>query len=523
MTSKILNKKIIVLKNEIQVILTKISTEEILDNRDNLINEKENKLKELMEMNAQLIDEENIKKEVEYKKIVKMSDAMEFARVKNKSNRNELLTNFKENREKAKDDFEKYKKTEDDFKKIDSVLYPGFLFFKKEIVDNYGVCPYVTPICMDEDNIKAWLDNKSDNGKLYYDLYEKIIERKEYNFNMNKKNDLEIYFLEMHKRVFTENQEMLYSDSLKYLEEYINCAIKTKKMKEKFKLIINNQSIIVLETGLRVNEFISLKNNINIPVNNQIDENIESITYKFISESYNSKLEEYKTVKDDIINSKKYIDNTMKNLKQELNESLFNYINKPKTCVQESSNLTKKWSLLTTDEKSNRYESFIKYFVSKFLLQPKLLDISKKDETILLLTNLFQNFAFKQKDIKWNIKMGIIEKIHILKWDDVKKECFIENKIINVKENILIGQKKPSSVKTIFNKDNEKIINEEIVKYILSKLDDEHSIKEHLIKEIKENFIEILKLKLRLKRITINDKSKINKQFDEIYNIILQN
>ena len=79
--------------------------------------------------------------------------------------------------------------------------------------------------------------------------------------------------------------------------------------------------------------------------------------------------------------------------------------------------------------------------------------------------------------------------------------------------------KKASSIRTVLNKDTNKIINEELMKHLI--VAKKHKkLKEEYIKDLKDKFLEKIKDKLKLKRIMINDRTEINKKFDEIYNII---
>ena len=105
---------------------------------------------------------------------------------------------------------------------------------------------------------------------------------------------------------------------------------------------------------------------------------------------------------------------------------------------------------------------------------------------------------------------------------DTKINLPVDNIVNDVNNNLKI--KKISSIKTILNKKNEEIINEEIIKYILLKLNCKKDTLDKLdTNDLKTSFIEILKLKLKLKRITNNDKTLIYKKFDEIYSVIINN
>jgi hypothetical protein len=543
MSSKLLNKQINILKNDVQDIITRLA-----DNFDEmLLQDKNAKLKELRDLTEQyniaLNQEQEKKKNTEYKKVCRAVDGIEYARVKNKPNRSELMSNIKENREKAINDFNKFKKIEEEYSLLDIKEFPGFLFFQKNISDTYGLCPYIKIESENHKNTikqnrEEWLKSTSDNGKIYYDLYDKIILEKELNALIQEKFQLETFLNTFQDNILNDSQSKLLKDSIEYLKEYLECIIKTKKIKEKFKIIVNNLSTLVIETGLCINKYLSLKYELEIPINSNANETNGSITTnsqtRFLTEEYELKVDSYKMIKEKIVNSKKYITNVKQNLKQELYDHLLNL--KPRLEKQIGNHIGKKWSQLTVENRNERYDSFSKFFVSKFLIIPELLDKSKQDQIIESLSKLLKESDIKFKHLKWNVTGGIIEKIHILKWDNEKELFYLDLPKEEVKE-LGSSTKKPASTKTIINKEMEKVINEEIVKFVISKLNTKTKTKsssstspltttsetEKDIKTLKERFLEILKLKLHLKRITVNDKIQIFKKFDDIYGVILNN
>jgi hypothetical protein len=113
----------------------------------------------------------------------------------------------------------------------------------------------------------------------------------------------------------------------------------------------------------------------------------------------------------------------------------------------------------------------------------------------------------------WNIGNGVITQIKNLKYDDQRgfylelPETKTENEIVNLKR---------ISNKTLFTKENEKIINEEILSFILkNKGDVKDDTKDALINTIKE--------KLKIKKIFNDDKKKIFKTYDDILKVVLEN
>lgn len=553
-TPSLLQQKIKILKNEIQ---------ELMNDPECNSDLKDDKMLELQNLTLQLKD---TRLNNEYNKICRTTDSMEYTRLKNKSNSIELLSNIKDKREKAKEEFEKIKEIDDKYTILENKLFdetnlhiPGFLFFHKEVLDNYGMCPYIdideTKLNSSADiieNRNKWINNQIDQGKLYKNIYDKIINKNNYHEYVKKSTELISYFENIHDSLFTESQQKIFTDSLSYLQEYSDCSIKTKKIKEKFKIVINNISILVMETGLNIHTYLYLKMNVEIPINNI---KTSSVKKDFINtgiiEYYNKHLEEFVLNKEHIANSIRYINNVTNELKYALSGYLYNKSIKSKTeSIKYTGKYFKKWSLLLENEKIERLEYFSDYFVQKYLVHSKLIEPLdgpiKIEELSKILVDSYKNKLLKYKYIKWNITNGIIEKIFALKYNDDDKKFFLDIKDTVTtstssttnssvgrtttdtseqdemhQENVTVT-KKPVSTKTIFNKTNEKIINEEIIVFII-KNNNKSSDKPANLTELKELFHESIKLKLKLKRINARDKQKIYEKFDEVFNVIKNN
>jgi hypothetical protein len=521
--SKQLNKKISSLKTEIQGILNALDEEEVLERVEQLTNEKNIKLSELQKAhNNYIIElelEKEIKKENDYKKVCRTSDTFEYTRLKNHPNRNELLNSFKDKRQKAKEDFDNFKKLEEEYSALDSKNVPGFLFFNKDVIDAYTLCPYIRLEGDFENNRKEWLNKTLDKGEKYYSLYNIVINESNYKSEIELKQSLEMTFDRIQESILTDSQKGIYTNTLVMFQEYLDCSVKTKKVKDKFKIIINNISILVNETGLPINDYWSLRYDNYIPINT-LNDDVKKYTLDrtsiFVIDEYTNNIIKYSKVIDNIVHCQKYITNVKKHLKQELYEYLTN--SKPVIEKQIPNYVNKKWSELKAEEKTERLESFSKYYVNKFLVCSNLIPLEEKETTVEKLISLLKISDIKFKDLKWNVKGGMIERIGILKWDDTKKSLFIEKTEVKPKDKV---PQKRCSIKTLFTNANEEVINEEIVKFIVSKLNSKNV--EINTKESKETLLENVKVKLQLKRITVNDKLQIFKKFDDIYSVISQN
>lgn len=363
---------------------------------------------------------------------------------------------------------------------IDPPELPGFLFFDKKIINKYTMCPFIK---LNETttresilaNRKDWLNNTIDNGKIYYDLYNTIIKKTEIIQLKESYLNTQIICNNIIDNIFNELQKKLYKESLEYLTQYTNATIKTKKIKELFKILINNISILVIETQLNIHLYLSLIYKCDIPINN-LNSNINENINIFLCESFNEKVTEYKEIIESITLKERFIINTTKNLQLELYEYLNN--NPIQIINQIGKYNNKKWSELTVDEKNDRFESFSKYFVQTYLISTNLLDISQKNDTIENLYNILlqshmsikkikkikilqqeqeeqqeqqeqeeqeqELIKLKSKDIRWNIKSGIITKIASLQWDDKYKKLFIQSEVLHGQEDtdVKVNQKR---------------------------------------------------------------------------------
>ena len=528
----ILTQRIAFLKNNIQEIIDKCISSSDAEFIDTLNNRKIEYMSELeMAMKDLKLSKDKTRKDNEYKKVMRANDSMEYHRIKKKPNSTELLGELKKKREKAQNDFEKMTHIEDMYSSKEQELcpnMPGFLFFHKDIIDTYGMCPCI--ILTDNVNNERlnWLDNQDDNGQLYRYLYDKYILKAEHNTLLVQKQDLESYFNKLHSDYLSTSQFNLLQSSEEYLTEYISSNVKTKKIKDKFKIIVNNISSIVIETGLNINEFVSTYYGIYIPVNIRKDqENIElSSTGEFMTTMYNDKVLEYKKILESIEISHKFINNSSNNLKQELYQYIYNQIHVKKVSLYQKGKYFKKWSELKDDEKLDRYHEYISYFIHKYLVEPGLIEGNDIDISINTVKSLITDNVkrLKFKDIKWNVKRGVIEQIYPLKFKEEDKTFYLtkEKVVVVEEESSKPKTKKVSSVKTLINKEAEKVINEDLVMYIIhlkknKKLDVDN------LKTLKDEFLEKLKIKLYVKRITVNDKIQIFKKFDDIYSVITNN
>jgi hypothetical protein len=161
------------------------------------------------------------------------------------------------------------------------------------------------------------------------------------------------------------------------------------------------------------------------------------------------------------------------------------------------------------------------------MVAEKLIDEKDAPDKAGNLLNVIKT-AFLQKKLtyksfKWNAKEGIIQNIICIKYDKETGGFFttLQDNLPKPKEDKEPKSKKKVSVRTIITKDNERIVNEEVLNYLVTKLQkDKNPTRE---KADKEECIERIKNKLFVKKITANDKIIIGEIYENIFNVVVAN
>lgn len=498
-------------------------------------------------------------------------DNLEYqsAKTKGKSVAIDNVKKAKELREKTRNKYLEYLEIEKEYIKNDSEKFPGYLFLHSSILKEYGICPFInykngqieeTQETVEELRLK-WLKETKDEGILYFNLFNDIVNKDKLQKLYNNKIELEQKIESFIKEQFSESQYVFYTKSIEFIKEWFDCQIKTKRIKEKYKNFINTLSTLYNETNLEVHNYLSIKYNLQISINHfnttssavKTNDKTDHFQKILLIDELKSYIEEYTKILELINHNEKYIKNTVNQLKSDLytflTESKINGANLSLIPSQSNSKQTKytqpgkyfkRWVLLSKDEKIERIESFSKYFVLNNVQQhqhqpteEELLELSNTLFELLKEAHISKRMVYR--DFVWNAKSGCIEKVKNLRYD--KQDGFIvkfskfdknnskknkkknnesnegnENTNTNTTEPKEVKKKKVSS-KTIIDKFTEKVINEEILSFILKnhKNEDEND---------KNNFLETLKIKLKVKKIPINDKDVIYNKYDEILKIV---
>jgi len=547
------------LKRDIQILINEKKTFE-----DKLIikkydEDKKVKMEELKRYTERLKviykqEREDKQMKLDLELVGKQLDNLDYRNAKKNSDKTKAKK-AKELRQNAHAKYLEYLELEKKYYEIDPKALPGILFLNQKIINEYGICPYINHNIIlnektdnsNENNIDnqdirdliynkrlEWLSLQNDNGELYYNLYDTLINRKELLSVDNDKLNLDEKINKFINDILTDDQVKLWERCLAFIEKYVQFNIKTKRLKESFKMFIHDLSILYSDVNINLHKYLSLKYNYHIDVNQLNSKKEINLNNVALSYQFDEYISEYQNIIEIIKTKTKYITNTIKNLKQDLccfltKETNLNS-NKNENKKKEQSYVQvgkyfKRWILLSQDERLERFESYALYYVHTFLLDKDIIDVSQRDDIVNTLSELLKTAYNSKKmiyrDIKWNTTKGIIELVKTLNYN--KELGFVLKYTKQIMEkgqdnNNLI--KKKISFRTIITKESEKIINEELLYFIVDRIQNGVTSS---TKEDKESFAEKIKLKLKIKRLTINDKVKIFEKYDEIFYIVKNN
>jgi hypothetical protein len=506
------------LQKDIQYLITKkMNTELTNEQKSKIENDKKVKMTELKKL---IVDLKQINKDERIKKqnqrdlnmVHKQIDNINYniAKKKNDTEMMKSVQEAKDKREKAKTSFDEYKKKEEIYNESDSKQYPGHLFLHQSIILEYGLCPYINLEDQIEDKRKEWLHSQKDGGKIYENLYNEVISQCTLKELQEKHIKIQNDIDELINRNITEKRMEIYKTSEKFLEEYLACQIKTKRIKNGYKTLMHDLSVLKAETNLDIHAYMSLKYNHHITIND-LGKNI-SKEQILINSMFNDFVKDYRDIIELIEQKQKYIANTIRNTKYDLYLYITNQKQYQKrqqkhiTFVQEGK-FFKRWGVLTEIERNDRFTSFAECYIENNKIDSTL---NKPDLIEKLKNLLIHSYKTKQliyRDFTWNKVSGYIENMSGIKYENDDFYLTMKRKEKNPN-----GTKKVSN-RTMITKDNEKVINELILKFLL---------KDNEFKQ-KEECLELIKTKLKMKKISKNDKIFIIKKYDEIYNVINDN
>jgi hypothetical protein len=335
-----------------------------------------------------------------------------------------------------------------------------FILFDEALLKLYGICPYTN-----DEKTYSWLKNQNDEGEAYYFLKKKIIDGCDIIKAKSEKEALEKWFESYFAVKFTPEQRELFDNTVLYFLKSKDAPCKTKLAKAKHNIILNNLFKLDNEVQIPVHKFINVKFNLNLvhPVAQE---------QKHELKDYYTKVSEYKSCITRLKQSVKFQDNKMKYLTQVyyeygIDNSIFKQYSINIKQVGKYKN--SKWSKMTKEERIDRFNSY---------LQSKLHWKSEHDISVFsdALDDLYTSKQIRYTNIKWDSKMGIIQNINGIEFQD--------DTIVSTVQKLGTVSKPCLNEKYVF--DNIGIINEQILYRLLLDINvDVNDIYYDICKELK--------------------------------------
>jgi hypothetical protein len=481
-------------------------------------------------------------KERQLKLTQNINDGIEYKILKRKNiNAVDVINNIKNEREKQNEKHLEFLKLKDEYDKLDSKEYPAWILCESSVVEFYKLTNDILMNILSLDKLDEriqFLQDSSDKGEFYFKVRDRLINKSDLIVYQNLKNELLDYLYKLFKDLFTEN----HYNTFLFCKNVLN---EPKKNKKKLYIIKNNIQLLEDETGINISKFFSVNWNLPelyIPIKRSQQRKLKGIDFEF--DLRIDKISEYS---NKIIQEDKYIYQTLNKIKFKTISIITGEKNQENSSYKQNcdDNLKKKWSELTIEQKIDRFKDYCNHFIiNKVFLN----SIKEELETLKEKNNITTSFNFenentlinklynllvenhnnghlKYKQIKWNVKNGIIEYIQ-----NIKLQIEIQNDIniiINptfILQNETLKKKKISSSKSILSlKSNIEYINDMLLKYIFNILINHDNEDFDDLKELHlEKSIELIKSKLKLNKITISDKEYICKQYNIFFDEILE-
>ena len=495
----LLSQRINILKNDIQIIISK-----------NIISDELNELK-----NSKLKELNNC---LEQTKELNTSSSLHNGNVTSRmNNRFKIKSSTEENfnRKIVNNTFKDYQKLDELYEKYDSKELPAFIFMYEKYT---SLCPYllITENIEENEQIfknrKIWLKSQDDREDIYSKMFNKLILKsdilKAADNVVNLENQIDILLTD-HSILTLEDKSMIKTN----LEQYLSCSVKTKIIKRKYKDIIEILSKIYNKTNINIHEYYSAKYDLQIPVNTSSVSSLlkTDIMSKEIALEFNSLIQNYSNMVQEEMHSKRYLENTLKNLKISLYEHLSILIKNANDNNINKEHKDKKWVDFTDDQKV----LFVKIYIEKFIkdignVQFESEDI-KKNVIETFSKNIVKNVPSKY--LSWCPKSARIVNIKLFKYNKESGEFYLQEHVSE--------PKKTSKNKTSMNNNMEVIINKDLSSLMLSERNNILSILSKADKErLRKKIIDKIKSKNNIRKFNLIETKEINKKFEDFYSIL---
>jgi hypothetical protein len=286
-----------------------------------------------------------------------------------------------------------------------------FILLDEKILDVYGLCPY-----KDDDKISLWIRSQNDNGQLYMYLKGRIIDGVDIASAKNEIKVLDTWF----EAFFKDNMTAANLDVLDTIIVYFITFKdkKTKIAKAKHNMILNNLFHLVNASGIPIHLWLEVKYNTSIV--HPLGVNTESESLK----KYIKNVSAYKEANTKFKQSNKYMENRQKYLMAAYEDYVCSGKNKYKkyikTSKQNPSYIGDKWSKMTDTQRLDRFEGYI----SSIMQWKDEASVTSISSTLL---DMYTTKQLRYTNIKWNSRMGVIENITNVDFDDNGNPTIIEH------------------------------------------------------------------------------------------------
>jgi len=335
-----ISNRIDLLKREVQYLIDK--KKEILLNKTYVNRNKQlsdldqDKMEKIQEMKRLVQDLKKItlqereqkQRAKELSTISRAVDKIEFggAKKRNRPEAMEKAKSAKELRDQARDKYNAYVEYSEKYTTVDPSDVPAILFLHDSILQKYDLCPYINlDTSSDADQVTqearqqrvAWLQQQEDGGKIYFDLYTRVIStiplQELETAILHKQHQIE----ELITENMSETQTELFKNSKEFIEEYMITHIKTKRLKERYKNLIHNLSVLYSETGMAIHEYFGINHKTHLMIN-EIGKEKDDSNSKILREIFANLVAELKELLEKIETEQIFVNNTLRNVKHEL-------------------------------------------------------------------------------------------------------------------------------------------------------------------------------------------------------------
>ena len=304
-----------------------------------------------------------------------------------------------------------------EYQKSDLDTYPGWTFLLPNIIDVYGVCPYLdTSLNENRDRRMKWLKDTFDKGKVYYDTLTSINNKDIQNATMNELTQMVTVLEEKVHNIIDDfnnafpEKKIEYNELIELIKSKVNCKSMNKKKKEEWLNTCNIMSDLGDFANFSFLKYTKVKYDLYVRHKTVVYENDSEISN--ILETCNKLQNRYLMEKDEY-------ETRELNAKVRLVDLI-----KSKFQINQIGKYFKRWSSLSIEKKNERIKSYLDWYLREKQLEPEMLEIVYKFiQDNIACKNL------KTTDISWNGKLGIITNINIL--IDINKEITIPKRTVS--------------------------------------------------------------------------------------------